>query len=236
MYWIQYSSDSTLRKIIGFCNTSLEKIRGLCNLCNLGALLRDGNCLYLLASQAELLDNKLVINVSLASTKRMQQTSGGWGGEAPLGTSTTSVFLLFSLEKKRLHFTAFNLQDCLMPVFSLKILSSPQEMPLSFLWLVLPAVFPSYSVIAELVDDNFEGSLRRPLSWMSLSGLNRTTANASKVQILAKSNFGMIKFGSKGQGCGVRLGRESCWTIQWSASRERSFLCQYPGESWKNYY
>lgn len=71
-------------------------------------------------------------------------------------------------------------------------------------------MFCSYSVIAELVDDNFEGSLRRPLSWMSLSGLNRTTANASKVQVLGKNSFGVIKFGSKGQGLGVRLGKESC--------------------------
>jgi len=45
------------------------------------------------------------------------------------------------------------------------------------------AVYSSYSVIAELVDDNFEGSLRRPLSWKSLSGLNRTTVNASKVSV-----------------------------------------------------
>nr|XP_020658231.1 tRNA-splicing endonuclease subunit Sen2 isoform X1 [Pogona vitticeps]XP_020658232.1 tRNA-splicing endonuclease subunit Sen2 isoform X1 [Pogona vitticeps]XP_020658233.1 tRNA-splicing endonuclease subunit Sen2 isoform X1 [Pogona vitticeps]XP_020658234.1 tRNA-splicing endonuclease subunit Sen2 isoform X1 [Pogona vitticeps] len=43
-----------------------------------------------------------------------------------------------------------------------------------------PFYHASYSVIVELVDDNFEGSLRRPLSWKSLSGLNRTTANVSK--------------------------------------------------------
>lgn len=38
------------------------------NLCNLGEkrLLRDDNCLYLLASQVELLDNKLIVNVRLA--------------------------------------------------------------------------------------------------------------------------------------------------------------------------
>ncbi|POI28479.1 hypothetical protein CIB84_007772 [Bambusicola thoracicus] len=47
-----------------------------------------------------------------------------------------------------------------------------------------PFYHASYSVIAELVDDNFEGSLRRPLSWMSLSGLNRTTVNASKELML----------------------------------------------------
>ncbi|KAK4815281.1 hypothetical protein QYF61_024040 [Mycteria americana] len=47
-----------------------------------------------------------------------------------------------------------------------------------------PFYHASYSVIAELVDDNFEGSLRRPLSWKSLSGLNRTTVNASKELML----------------------------------------------------
>ncbi|PKU35298.1 trna-splicing endonuclease subunit sen2 [Limosa lapponica baueri] len=46
-----------------------------------------------------------------------------------------------------------------------------------------PFYHASYSVIAELVDDNFEGSLRRPLSWKCLSGLNRTTVNASKVSV-----------------------------------------------------
>ncbi|XP_050184268.1 tRNA-splicing endonuclease subunit Sen2 isoform X2 [Myiozetetes cayanensis] len=47
-----------------------------------------------------------------------------------------------------------------------------------------PFYHASYSVLAELVDDDFQGSLRRPLSWMSLSGLNRTTANASKELML----------------------------------------------------
>uniref|UniRef100_A0A8D0KL28 tRNA-splicing endonuclease subunit Sen2 n=1 Tax=Salvator merianae TaxID=96440 RepID=A0A8D0KL28_SALMN len=43
-----------------------------------------------------------------------------------------------------------------------------------------PFYHASYSVIAELVNDDFEGSSCRPLSWKSLSGLNRTTANVSK--------------------------------------------------------
>ncbi|ETE56862.1 tRNA-splicing endonuclease subunit Sen2, partial [Ophiophagus hannah] len=37
-----------------------------------------------------------------------------------------------------------------------------------------------YSVIAELINDDFDGPLHRPFSWKSLSGLNRTTANVSK--------------------------------------------------------
>ncbi|KAG9483656.1 hypothetical protein GDO78_009531 [Eleutherodactylus coqui] len=40
----------------------------------------------------------------------------------------------------------------------------------------------SYSVIVELVDENFEGPPLRPLTWRSLSGLHRTTMNVSKVK------------------------------------------------------
>ncbi|KAJ7406736.1 tRNA-splicing endonuclease subunit Sen2 [Willisornis vidua] len=47
-----------------------------------------------------------------------------------------------------------------------------------------PFYHASYSVLAELVDEDFQGPLRRPLSWMCLSGLNRTTANASKELML----------------------------------------------------
>ncbi|XP_008103417.3 tRNA-splicing endonuclease subunit Sen2 isoform X1 [Anolis carolinensis] len=43
-----------------------------------------------------------------------------------------------------------------------------------------PFYHASYSVIVELVNGDFEGPLRRPFSWKSLSGLNRSTANVSK--------------------------------------------------------
>ncbi|XP_075039262.1 tRNA-splicing endonuclease subunit Sen2 isoform X2 [Mixophyes fleayi] len=43
-----------------------------------------------------------------------------------------------------------------------------------------PFYHASYSVIVELVDENFEGLPLRPLTWRSLSGLNRTTMNVSK--------------------------------------------------------
>lgn len=42
-------------------------------------------------------------------------------------------------------------------------------------------VSSSYSVIIELVDDHFEGSLRRPFSWRSLAALSRVSVNVSKV-------------------------------------------------------
>ncbi|KAM4022099.1 LOW QUALITY PROTEIN: tRNA-splicing endonuclease subunit Sen2 [Anomaloglossus baeobatrachus] len=43
-----------------------------------------------------------------------------------------------------------------------------------------PFYHASYSVIVELVDENYEGRPLRPLTWRSLSGLNRTTMNVSK--------------------------------------------------------
>lgn len=43
-----------------------------------------------------------------------------------------------------------------------------------------PFYHASYSVIVELVDENFEGPPLRRLTWRSLSGLNRTTMNVSK--------------------------------------------------------
>ncbi|KAM3914817.1 tRNA-splicing endonuclease subunit Sen2 isoform 2-T2 [Leptodactylus fuscus] len=43
-----------------------------------------------------------------------------------------------------------------------------------------PFYHASYSVIVELVDENFDGPPLRPLTWRSLSGLNRTTMNVSK--------------------------------------------------------
>lgn len=46
---------------------------------------------------------------------------------------------------------------------------------------ITPSVSSSYSVIIELVDDNFEGSLRRPFSWRSLAALSRVSVNVSKV-------------------------------------------------------
>ncbi|PNJ67753.1 TSEN2 isoform 9 [Pongo abelii] len=44
-----------------------------------------------------------------------------------------------------------------------------------------PFYHASYSVIIELVDDHFEGSLRRPFSWKSLAALSRVSINVSKV-------------------------------------------------------
>ncbi|NWH85661.1 SEN2 endonuclease, partial [Aegithalos caudatus] len=87
-----------------------------------------------------------------------------------------------------------------------------------------PFYHASYSVIAELVDDNFEGSLRRPLSWMSLSGLNRTTANASKELMLCylirPSDMTAEEMSSPE--CMKRIKVQELIVTRWVSSRERS--------------
>ncbi|NXO72834.1 SEN2 endonuclease, partial [Phainopepla nitens] len=87
-----------------------------------------------------------------------------------------------------------------------------------------PFYHASYSVIAELVDDNFEGSLRRPLSWMSLSGLNRTTANASKELMLCylirPSDMTAEEMATPE--CMKRIKVQELIVTRWVSSRERS--------------
>ncbi|NXL88246.1 SEN2 endonuclease, partial [Alectura lathami] len=87
-----------------------------------------------------------------------------------------------------------------------------------------PFYHASYSVIAELVDDNFEGSLRRPLSWMSLSGLNRTTASASKELMLCylirPSDMTAEEMATPE--CLKRIKVQELIVTRWVSSRERS--------------
>ncbi|OXB69843.1 UNVERIFIED_CONTAM: hypothetical protein H355_010661 [Colinus virginianus] len=87
-----------------------------------------------------------------------------------------------------------------------------------------PFYHASYSVIAELVDDNFKGSLRRPLSWMSLSGLNRTTVNASKelmlVYLIRPSDMTEEEMATPE--CLKRIKVQELIVTRWVSSRERS--------------
>ncbi|NXH88089.1 SEN2 endonuclease, partial [Edolisoma coerulescens] len=87
-----------------------------------------------------------------------------------------------------------------------------------------PFYHASYSVIAELVDDTFEGSLRRPLSWMSLSGLNRTTANASKELMLCYliRPSDMTAEEMSTPECMKRIKVQELIVTRWVSSRERS--------------
>ncbi|NXI35693.1 SEN2 endonuclease, partial [Galbula dea] len=87
-----------------------------------------------------------------------------------------------------------------------------------------PFYHASYSVIAELVDDNYEGSLRRPLCWRSLSGLNRTTANASKELMLCYliRPFDMTEEEMATPECMRRIKVQELIVSRWVSSRERS--------------
>ncbi|NXC18497.1 SEN2 endonuclease, partial [Corythaeola cristata] len=87
-----------------------------------------------------------------------------------------------------------------------------------------PFYHASYSVIAELVDDNFEGSLRRPLSWKSLSGLNRTTVNASKELMLCYliRPSDMTEKEMSTPECIKRIKVQELIVTRWVSSRERS--------------
>ncbi|NXX63019.1 SEN2 endonuclease, partial [Scopus umbretta] len=87
-----------------------------------------------------------------------------------------------------------------------------------------PFYHASYSVIAELVDDSFEGSLRRPLSWKSLSGLNRTTVNASKELMLCYliRPSDMTEKEMSTPECMKRIKVQELIVTRWVSSRERS--------------
>ncbi|KFV18547.1 tRNA-splicing endonuclease subunit Sen2 [Tauraco erythrolophus] len=87
-----------------------------------------------------------------------------------------------------------------------------------------PFYHASYSVIAEMVDDNFEGSLHRPLSWKSLSGLNRTTVNASKELMLCYliRPSDMTEKEMSTPECIKRIKVQELIVTRWVSSRERS--------------
>ncbi|NWX98038.1 SEN2 endonuclease, partial [Nothoprocta ornata] len=86
-----------------------------------------------------------------------------------------------------------------------------------------PFYHASYSVIAELVHDNFEGSLRRSLSWKSLSGLNRTTVNASKELMLCYliRPSDMTEKEMSTPECMKRIKVQELIVSRWVSSRER---------------
>ncbi|XP_043834895.1 tRNA-splicing endonuclease subunit Sen2 [Dromiciops gliroides] len=87
-----------------------------------------------------------------------------------------------------------------------------------------PFYHASYSVIIELVNDSFEGSLRRPFSWKSLAGLNRITANVSKELMLCylirPSN--MTDKEMESPECLKRIKVQEVILNRWVSSRERS--------------
>nr|XP_012311909.1 tRNA-splicing endonuclease subunit Sen2-like isoform X1 [Aotus nancymaae] len=87
-----------------------------------------------------------------------------------------------------------------------------------------PFYHASYSVIIELVDDHFEGSLRRPFSWKSLAALSRVSVNVSKELMLCyliKPSTMMDKEMESPE-CMKRIKVQEVILSQWVSSRERS--------------
>ncbi|XP_025060305.1 tRNA-splicing endonuclease subunit Sen2 isoform X3 [Alligator sinensis] len=87
-----------------------------------------------------------------------------------------------------------------------------------------PFYHASYSVMAELVNDDFRGSLRRPFSWKSLSGLNRTTTNVSKELILCYliRPSDMTEKEMSSPECMKRIKVQELIVNRWVSSRERN--------------
>ncbi|XP_048345663.1 tRNA-splicing endonuclease subunit Sen2 isoform X2 [Sphaerodactylus townsendi] len=87
-----------------------------------------------------------------------------------------------------------------------------------------PFYHASYSVIVELVNDDFEGSSQRSFSWKSLSSLNRTTANVSKELMfcyLIKPSDMTEKEMSSPE-CLKRIKVQELILHRWVSSRERN--------------
>nr|KAF6476714.1 tRNA splicing endonuclease subunit 2 [Rousettus aegyptiacus] len=87
-----------------------------------------------------------------------------------------------------------------------------------------PFVFFSYSVIIELVDDHFEGSLRRPFNWKSLAALSRVSVNVSKELMLCYliKPSTMTDKEMESPECMKRIKVQEVILSRWVSSRERS--------------
>ncbi|XP_004443211.1 PREDICTED: tRNA-splicing endonuclease subunit Sen2 [Ceratotherium simum simum] len=87
-----------------------------------------------------------------------------------------------------------------------------------------PFYHASYSVIIELVDDHFEGSLRRPFSWKSLAALSRVSVNVSKELMLCYliKPSAMTDKEMESPECMKRIKVQEVILSRWVSSRERS--------------
>ncbi|XP_004395698.1 PREDICTED: tRNA-splicing endonuclease subunit Sen2 isoform X3 [Odobenus rosmarus divergens] len=87
-----------------------------------------------------------------------------------------------------------------------------------------PFYHASYSVIIELVDDQFEGSLRRPFSWRSLAALSRVSVNVSKELMLCYliKPSTMTDKEMESPECMKRIKVQEVILSRWVSSRERS--------------
>ncbi|XP_010375597.1 tRNA-splicing endonuclease subunit Sen2 isoform X2 [Rhinopithecus roxellana] len=87
-----------------------------------------------------------------------------------------------------------------------------------------PFYHASYSVIIELVDDHFEGCLRRPFSWKSLAALSRVSVNVSKELMLCYliKPSTMTDKEMESPECMKRIKVQEVILSRWVSSRERS--------------
>ncbi|XP_036907647.1 tRNA-splicing endonuclease subunit Sen2 [Sturnira hondurensis] len=87
-----------------------------------------------------------------------------------------------------------------------------------------PFYHASYSVIIELVDDHFEGHLRRPFSWKSLATLSRVSVNVSKELMLCYliKPSAMTDIEMESPECMKRIKVQEVILSRWVSSRERS--------------
>ncbi|XP_011915580.1 PREDICTED: tRNA-splicing endonuclease subunit Sen2 [Cercocebus atys] len=87
-----------------------------------------------------------------------------------------------------------------------------------------PFYHASYSVIIELVDDHFEGCLRRPFSWKSLAALSRVSVNVSKELMLCYliKPSTMTDKEMESPECMKRIKVQEVIVSRWVSSRERS--------------
>lgn len=87
-----------------------------------------------------------------------------------------------------------------------------------------PFYHASYSVIIELLDDNYEGSLRRPFSWKSLAALSRVSGNVSKELMLCYliKPSTMTAEDMETPECMKRIQVQEVILSRWVSSRERS--------------
>uniref|UniRef100_A0A8C0PFD8 tRNA-splicing endonuclease subunit Sen2 n=1 Tax=Canis lupus familiaris TaxID=9615 RepID=A0A8C0PFD8_CANLF len=87
-----------------------------------------------------------------------------------------------------------------------------------------PFYHASYSVIIELVDDHFEGSLRRPFSWRSLAALSRVSVNVSKELMLCYliKPSTMTDKEMESPECMKQIKVQEVILSRWVSSRERS--------------
>ncbi|XP_037379067.1 tRNA-splicing endonuclease subunit Sen2 [Talpa occidentalis] len=87
-----------------------------------------------------------------------------------------------------------------------------------------PFYHASYSVIIEMVDEHFKGSLRRPFSWKSLAALSRVSVNVSKELMLCYliKPSTMTDKDMESPECMKHIQVQEVILSRWVSSRERS--------------